>query len=77
MKRASIKQALKTAAYLLVHLFSYNLFALVLVMAFGLPGNSVLSGFAGWTFMVLGILFTADEEDLRHIRRIFGMTKEG
>jgi hypothetical protein len=77
MERAHIKHALQTLAYILAHLFCYNVFALVLVMAFGLSGNSVLSGFAGWTMLAIGILFTADEEDLRCINRVFGIKKEG
>lgn len=73
MKR-KIKNALYWTGYIIINVFAYNMFAFLLAMTFGFS-NTMFAGLFGWTFVVVGVLITASDEDLAHIKALFGPRK--
>ena len=56
-----VKSCLYWLAVLVSYLAAFTLFGMILVFLLGLPKDSMFSGFAAWSLILCGFLFTDDE----------------
>ena len=56
-----VKSTLYWFAVLLSHLLAFTVFGMMIVFLLKLPVDSMFSGFAAWSLIICGFLFTDDE----------------
>ena len=56
-----VKSCLYWLGVMVAYFAAFTLFGVILVMVFGLPLDSMFSGFAAWGFIICAFMFTDDE----------------